>query len=670
MRHLINLFAISFFFLTTIAADNILEWSPEVMMKTKTISDIQLSPNHESILFVAKDSKMTDEQGVSLSRIYLSSVSKKTAIPFSALGVSSTLPRWSPDGQWIAFLSNREGKTNLYLIRSDGGEAIPLTKTKRDIPAFSWSPDGNKIAFIMADETENEKNREKTSLAYRYRDEALVNRLWLIDVFSSEPTPIPLTSDEYSLRCCGDFGVVDVEFDWSPDSKEIVFAHSPAINADHFHLNSSLATVNILSGETCSWKNETVFEAYPQYSPDGQWVAYLSGDSSKKYANIRQIGIRSRTGEYQRLLADTFNHGSSSGSSLIGWSDDGDHLLVFEPKGTKYHLSLLSLDGLSATEVDTGDLFFKEPTLSADRKMLSFVSQTPSNPPEVFISKLKNFEPVQVSSINQSLLFYPKTETTIVSWNSKDKMPIEGLLTYPINYEEGKQYPLLVVVHGGPMGFFDQTFLGTPNPYPLASFSQAGFFVFRPNPRGSSGYGKDFRCANYNDWGGMDFTDIMSGIDALIEKDFIDPERLGIMGWSYGGYMTAWAVAQTSRFKAASIGAGLSNLVSMNGTTDLHSLLTDYLGDSHKNSNLYMDRSPINYVENISTPCLIQHGTADKRVPVSQAYEFYHALERSGKKAELVLYPGMKHRINDPKMQRDAMERNLAWFQLYLNKFD
>lgn len=667
MSYLINLFAISFFFLTTITADNVLEWSPEVLMKTKTISDIQLSPNHECVLFVAKDLTMTDEQGDSLSRIYLSSVSNKTAVPFSTLGVSSTLPRWSPDGQWIAFLSNREGKTNLYLIRSDGGEAIPLTKAKKDILAFSWSPNGEKIAFIMADETENEKNRKKTSLAYIYRDEAVVNRLWIIDVFSSEPTPIPLTSDEYCLRCCGDFGVVDVEFDWSPDSKEIAFAYFPAINADHFHTKSRLATVNILSGKIHPWKNEAEFEGHPKYSPDGRWVAYLSGDSSKKYANIRQIGIRSRTGDYQRLLADTFNQGSSSGSSLVGWSEDGDQLLVFEPKGTKYHLSLLSFDGLSASEIDTGDVFFKEPNLSSDKKMISFVTQTTHNPPEVAISKLKNFAPVQVSSINQSLLSYPKTETTIVSWHSKDKMPIEGLLTYPLSYREGKQYPLLVVIHGGPMGFFDQTFLGTPNPYPLASFAQAGFFVLRPNPRGSSGYGKDFRCSNYNDWGGMDFIDIMSGIDSLIERGFINPERLGIMGWSYGGYMTAWAITQTSRFKAASIGAGLSNLASMNGTTDLHTLLSDYLGDSHKNSHLYSDRSPINYVENISTPCLIQHGTADKRVPVSQAYEFYHALERSGKKAELVLYPGMKHRINNPKMLLDAMERNLTWFQDYLN---
>jgi dipeptidyl aminopeptidase/acylaminoacyl peptidase len=245
---------------------------------------------------------------------------------------------------------------------------------------------------------------------------------------------------------------------------------------------------------------------------------------------------------------------------------------------------------------------------------------------------------------------------------------MEGLLTYPIGYQKGKVYPLLLVIHGGPLGFFDETFLGTPNPYPLAAFAQEGFLIFRPNPRGSSGYGKQFRSANYQDWGGGDFMDIMTGVEALIEKGIADPEKLGVMGWSYGGYMTAWAITQENRFKAASMGAGFCNLISINGTTDVHSFLTDYLGNYEENRSLYEGRSPINYLLNVDTPCLIQHGTADNRVPVSQAYEFYHGLKRLGKEATLVLYPGMEHRLSDPKMQLDAMQRNLRWFTLHLQE--
>jgi dipeptidyl aminopeptidase/acylaminoacyl peptidase len=222
---------------------------------------------------------------------------------------------------------------------------------------------------------------------------------------------------------------------------------------------------------------------------------------------------------------------------------------------------------------------------------------------------------------------------------------------------------LLLVIHGGPMMFFDETFLGTPNPYPLAAFAQSGFLILRPNPRGSTAYGKAFRNANYYDWGGMDLVDIMSGIDALGAQGIVDLERMGVLGWSYGGYMTARTITQTGRFKAASMGAGLSNLISLNGTTELYRFLPDYFGDFTGEPGLYEDRSPIYNVSNVSTPCLIQHGTADKRVPVSQAYEFYHALVREGKSTRLILYPGMGHHLTDSKMQLDAMKSNLDWFK-------
>lgn len=663
MRYLMHAILSSFLFTSSIqSSEKDLTWTPEAMMKTKIISDVQISPDNQSILFVVTEPKMIKEKCVALSKIYKKGLSNEGPIPFSAQDFSSTQPRWSPDGEWIAFLSTREGIKNLYLIHADGGEAIALTKNKEDVQTFSWSPDSKKIAFVMSEEI---AKPEKTSLAYVYKEKTKINRLWLID-FSSNQNMKPLTSDDYCLRGIGDLGTTNVEFDWSSDSKKIIFAYSPEIDLESFYLNSSLAILDIDTSNVVPIEKKVRYEALPRYSPDGQWIAYLSDNSSHKYSMDRQVAIRSLDGKENRLLAPTYNGGPLlAGPNFLGWTKDSKNLLFYEPYKTKFHLLLLPMDGSSAKEIAT-ELFIKEPALSYDKSMLGFVAQSPSTPPEAFIANIIDLVPRQISHMNDALLAYPKITTEVISWESRDGLQIDGLLTYPLHYEKNKKYPLLLVIHGGPMGFFDESFLGTPNPYPLAAFAQEGFLILRPNPRGSTGYGKNFRWANYQDWGGNDFIDLMKGVDSLIDKGLADPQKLGIMGWSYGGYMTSWAITQTKRFKAASMGAGVTNLVSMNGTSDLESFLTDYLGEFPYQRSLYEDRSPINFVLNVETPCLIQHGTNDLRVPVSQSYEFYHAINRLEKEVVFVLYPEMGHRITDPKMQLDSLKRNVIWFQKHL----
>jgi len=216
------------------------------------------------------------------------------------------------------------------------------------------------------------------------------------------------------------------------------------------------------------------------------------------------------------------------------------------------------------------------------------------------------------------------------------------------------------------MAFFFESYVGNRYVYPLAAFAQEGVMILRPNPRGSCGYGADFRCGNYRDWGGKDYEDIMAGVDHLIAQGMADPARLGVMGWSYGGYMTGWIITQTDRFRAASMGAGVSNLVSMSGTMDLERFIPDFFGPFSKNQGLYETRSPLYHASSVNTPCLIQHGDSDSRVPVSQSYEFYRALKQEGKQVEFILYPGMSHHISDPLMVQDSMDRNLAWFKKHL----
>jgi dipeptidyl aminopeptidase/acylaminoacyl peptidase len=649
------------------AKENEFVCTPKKMMDTKIISDVQLSPNNEHVLFVATEAMMTAEKTAYRSYIFKAKANGEEApYLFSTSEHSSSQPRWSPDGKWIAFLSDRTGSKNLYLIPSEGGEAIALTNAKKDVQNFSWSPDSRKIAFVREDEKEVFRNR--SNKAFVYKQDTTINRLWTVDVLSKEPEAKSWTTDEFCVRGCGDFGTIQTEFDWSSDGKKIVFAFSPSLGFDAFHLDSSIAVLDLETGAITPWAKKMYYEALPRFSPDGQSVAYLCSDSENRYAMNRRVALRSLTDEEGfQLLAPTFNAGPFiAGQSLLGWSQDGKSVLFYEPKETKFHVVFLSIDGLSFEEWEVGDYFFKDPSLSYDRTKIGCVVQAPGNPPEAYVTEIDHFRPIQISRLNEGLFPESKMETEKVFWDSIDGEKIEGLLTYPANYQEGRTYPMLLVIHGGPMGFFDETFLGTPNPYPLASFAEAGFAILRPNPRGSCGYGEKFRCSNYGDWGGMDFHDIMAGVDAMIARGIADPEKLGVMGWSYGGYMTAWAITQTKRFKAASMGAGLCNLISMIGTTDLYRFMDDYLGDFFKSPDLYYGRSPIFHIQNIETPCLIQHGLDDKRVPVSQAYEFYHALAHTGKDVKLVLYPTTGHRFTDPKLQLEALEENLAWFQKHL----
>jgi dipeptidyl aminopeptidase/acylaminoacyl peptidase len=635
-----------------------LEWKPSVLMNLKAIKDVQLSPNNKTTVFTTTEALMNEENKY-FSKIYKMENNEKEPKLLSSPSVSCSQPRWSPDGKWVAYLyENHNATKELHLIdiKTNKDQAVVFGGAF-DVQNFKWSPDSQQLLFVKSEEINQQIS------PYLVDQPKTINRLWLLHI--NQPNqPISLTNDLYHVRGNADFGIIHEDYDWSPDGKKIVFAYSPNKGFDSFYRDSALALVDLETMNVVPIKNHLQHESMPRYSPDGKWISYLGSPKQSNYKLDRDVWVRSVSSDKNYQLASTHNNGVSLlGITLLGWTADSSGVYLTEPKETRTALFILPVDGAPSKEVNLRNLFFKDAALSFDHQHLGFVVQSSDTPPEAYVYDLKRNESIQLTQLNKEFLALPKTRTEKIEWKSKDGIMIEGLLTYPINYQKNTLYPLLLVIHGGPMGVFDETFIGSPAVYPLASFSEMGFFVLRPNPRGSTGYGTYFRSLNQKDWGGEDLEDLLTGVDYLIKKNLVNPSKLGVMGWSYGGYMTGWAVTQTKRFKAASMGAGLYNLVSVSGTADLETLFPDYLGNLVDNLELYHNRSPLFYAQNVQTPCLIQHGAADKRAPSSQSQEFYRALKLHNKEVQFFLYPEMGHRFTQPKLQLDLLEKNLDWFK-------
>jgi len=302
---------------------------------------------------------------------------------------------------------------------------------------------------------------------------------------------------------------------------------------------------------------------------------------------------------------------------------------------------------------------------------LSFTFQTPESPPEVYVSPAGGFQKTQLSDVFGKYEFPEMGKTELLSWTSKDGLEIEGLLTYPVNYEEGRKYPLILNVHGGPAGVYQQNFTGAGSIYSLQYFADNGYAVLRPNPRGSTGYGKEFRYANVQDWGFGDYEDLMSGVDKVLDMGVAHPDSLVEMGWSYGGYMTSFIVTQTNRFKAVSMGAGLPNLISMVGTTDIPTYLKAHMGGVYWQEDLeeiYERHSAQYHIDKIETPVQIIHGQQDLRVPLAQGQEFYWALREKEVPTEMIIYPRTPHGPREPKFTADVSVRIMKWFDEHLGR--
>jgi dipeptidyl aminopeptidase/acylaminoacyl peptidase len=633
-------------------------WTPELEMKVKAIGAVRVSPDGKRVAYTVSSAVMTPDKSEYVSQIWLANSDGSGAVQLTYAEKSSENPQWSPDGRMIAFTSSRTGKSNLYVLRLVGGEAEQLTDVKSSVGNFAWAPDGGRIAFVMRDAaSDDEEKNSKGKDDWRWIDESVkFNRLNVISLENDA------NGKREPRRLSGDANV-DGGFDWSPDSKTIVFTRTKMPKADYW-TTSDLLAVDVGTGRVTTLAASNAAESDPAFSPDGKWISFSISDDPPRWAVYRRIAVLPAGGGPPRLLAETFD----AQPGTIDWSADGKRIYFAETRGTLSRLSSVDVTTGAITELNKGNEVIGGLSLNRSHTMLGFTMQAADKPPEAFIASISNFAPVQISRANAELPNLPLGKTEVVRWKSSDGLDVEGLLTYPAGYQSGTRVPLLLVIHGGPTGVFTQSFLaGNRGVYPLASFASHGFALLRVNPRGSSGYGQKFRFANIKDWGGGDYKDLMTGVDHAIEMGVADPERLGVMGWSYGGFMTSWVITQTHRFKAASVGAGVTNLMSFIGTADIPSFIPDYFeGQPWEKLDIYRAHSAMFNAKGVTTPTLIQHGEADERVPISQGYEFYNALRVQNVPVRMIVLPRMPHGPNEPKMVLKAKQTNLEWFEKYL----
>jgi dipeptidyl aminopeptidase/acylaminoacyl peptidase len=659
--------------------------TPEDLLAFKEVGDVQISPDGALIAFVVADSFKTDTSAPR-SQIWVVPAAGGAARPWTTGPRADTAPRWSPDGRTLAFLSDREddGTPQIYLLDRDGGEARRLTNQPCAVVEIAWSPDGTRIAFLMDDPESDEERtrREESGGAIEVEKLHRWRRVWTVDVATGATRQIT--------------GEMQVwEFAWAPDGGLVLVTGAEPYEWSWFE--PCLYAVGPEGGPArLLYRTPEKGLACPRVSPDGQQVAFLSAIWSDRGINGGDVLLVPRGGGPARTL--TAGYGGSIW--WINWAADSAALdfLAYE-NGEATIGRLDAATGQRAVRwrgPAAFDEHFSAAHIAADGTFAAIRSDA-AHPPEVWLATATDHRrPTtdgrppqsedaagaapdahraigawrQLTGVQPPIDRFALGETRVLHWRSDDGLEIQGLLILPPGYREGERLPLVTWVHGGPAWLYVQGFYASGWRMQQA-LAGAGFAVLLPNPRGSVGWGVAFTEANIGDFGGRDFADIMAGVDHVVALGIADPQRLGIGGWSYGGFMSAWAITQTDRFRAAVVGAAITHWRSFHGEASIGAWDRVSLRASpYEQGGIYDRRSPIHFVANVRTPALIIHGQDDSIVPVGQSYEFFRALKDHGVPAELVVYPREGHAIRERAHQLDRFRRYLQWFQRYLSPAD
>jgi len=635
----------------------------ETLGKTKTPSSAAISPDGATVAWAVRT-----RAG---SQIHLTDVVNpdpaKEVIVGTGSGMSScgsSEPKWSPDGAWLAFVSDctgsgeKPGQDQVFVWSKKTGEAKQLTHVVGEMDSLTWSPDGKSIGFLFVENA----TRSAGALAAMKpwagvigEDGVEIQRVSLVDVASGSFSQItPATLHAY-------------EFSWSPDSKHLVFVAANPPGENNWWV-AQLYTEEIASGRTKSILDTTKVSgslhglqiAVPRWSPDGSQIAFVGGLMSDQGSTGGDVYLIPAAGGEPKDVTP----GRAASVAYIGWISP-EVIGIAEHVAGSSHLTALDLR--TGKDLPQANATFPETvgagglTMSvsvSNEHTLALIRSSFEKAPEVWAGPLEAMK--QITHLNDEMKpAWGKTEN--IEWTN-DGFKVQGWLLYPANYDPSKKYPLLVSVHGGPSSAVTPRWPGVG--YGGVPFSALGYFVFMPNPRGSYGQGEKFTQANIKDFGYGDLRDILAGMDVLEKRFPIDKDREGLTGWSYGGFMTMFGVTQTTRFRAAVAGAGISDWKSYYGENSIDQWMVPFFGKAvYDDAAVYAKSSAIEYIKKVKTPTLVVVGDRDGECPAPQSFEFWHALRAEGVKTQLVVYPNEGHGFRDPAHRRDVLERALNWFE-------
>ncbi|MGE7834970.1 S9 family peptidase [Viridibacillus arvi] len=635
----------------------------EEIISLPTLSDTNISDDGKNVAFVKKTANWKDNKY--RNHVWIYEKDKGQCYPLTTRDIDSKYPLWSPDSSDIAYLSpvgDGDNKKNQIFVKSiNGYSGVQITDEKEGVSKFKWEPTGKGFYYVaQSKESEAIKKRKELygdfhHIGKEYQNNCLyyieIEKVIQNDKYEHENSVV------YQLTDGKEFHIH--EFDISNDGKKVVFKATPSSNIQD-NINGDLYILDIQANELQKLNIDKLLVGSVCFSPEGSKICYSACIMEKDYYknHIQDSALEIYDLNNRERIQPLTDFDSTV--NPLRWTAKG--ILIRWQNKTNYLIGLLSEDGTVEMLSEDVDSFIMDASITRDGNYISYNKAITNEIFEIYLDDKK------ITNENRFFKGKHKSNREVISWQSSDGLEIEGVLSTPVEFDVNKKYPLLVVIHGGPAWASFPIFSDCFNEkYPIEQFIEKGFIVLEPNYRGSSGYGNEFLKANYRKLGIADYDDVISGVDKLVDKGIADKERVGVMGWSNGGYISAFCSTFSTRFKAISVGGGTTNWSTHYVNTDIPYFIKMYLGnDPWNDPEIYTKTSPMTYIKYACTPTLIQHGEKDARIPTPNAYELYQGLRDMKVDTELIIFKGMAYSSDQPGINVAIMKQNLMWFSHYI----